>query len=68
MNSALLRSVMALHGDTIKDLAQYLGKTEQIVSKKIKEKGAEFKQGEIRKIKLRYNLTCEQVDLIFFTD
>ena len=68
MNSALLRSVMTLHGDTIKDLAKYLGKTEQIVSKKINENGTEFKQGEISKIKKRYGLTSEQIDLIFFTD
>ena len=68
MNSNLLRSVMVLHGDTIKDLAHYLGKTEQIVSKKINENGAEFKQGEMRKIIRRYGLTNEQVDLIFFAD
>lgn len=68
MNSKLLLSVMTLHGDTIKDLASYLGKTEQIVSKKINEKGTEFKQGEIRKIIARYGLTCEQVDRIFFAN
>lgn len=68
MNSALLRSVMTLHGDTIKDLAKYLGKTEQIVSRKINEKGTEFKQGEIRKIRKRYSLSSEQIDLIFFAD
>lgn len=68
MNSNLLRSVMVLHGDTIKDLAHYLGKTEQIVSKKINENGAEFKQGEIRKIIRRYHLTGDQVDKIFFAD
>ena len=68
MNSKLLLSVMTLHGDTIKDLANYLGKTEQIVSKKINEKGTEFKQGEIRKIIIRYGLTCEQVDRIFFAN
>ena len=66
MNSKLLLSVMTLHGDTIRDLAHYLGKTEQIVSKKINEKGAEFKLGEMRKIISRYGLTCEQVDRIFF--
>ena len=66
MNSKLLLSVMTLHGDTIKDLAKYLGKTEQIVSKKINEKGTEFKQGEIFKIKERYNLSAEQVESIFF--
>lgn len=66
MNKGLLRSIMVLNGDTNKDLADYLEITEQSVSNKINENGTEFKQGEIARIKLRYNLTCEQVDLIFF--
>lgn len=66
MNSQMLRSVMVLHGDTNKDLAKLLGKTEQSVSNKINEKGTEFTQGEIAKIKTRYNLTAEQVEAIFF--
>ena len=66
MNSKLLRSVMVLHGDTNADLAECLGITEQSVSGKINENGTEFKQGEIAKIKARYNLTPEQVDEIFF--
>ena len=57
---------MVLHGDTNKNLAQLLGKTEQSVSNKINEKGTEFTQGEIAKIKTRYNLTAEQVEAIFF--
>ena len=39
MNKELLRSIMALHGDTNKDLAELLGITEQSVSCKINEKG-----------------------------
>lgn len=66
MNSQLLRSVMVLHGHTNKDLAKLLGKTEQSISNKINEKGTEFTQGEIAKIKERYNLTAEQVEAIFF--
>ena len=66
MNKALLRSIMALHGDTNKDLADYLGISEQSVTNKINENGTEFKQGEIRRIRLRYKLTADQVDLIFF--
>ena len=38
MNSSLLRSIMALFGDTNKSLADYLGLTEQTMSKKIYEK------------------------------
>ena len=68
MNKDLLRSVMVLHGDTNKSLAALLGITEQSVSNKINENGTEFKQGEIGRIKARYNLTSEQVDLIFFAD
>ena len=51
-----------------KDLADYLGISEQILSKKINENGTEFKQGEIKQIKIRYNLTADQVDLIFFAE
>lgn len=66
MNSKLLRSVMVLNGDTNATLADYLGITEQSVSNKINENGTEFKQGEIAKIKARYNLESEMVDRIFF--
>jgi predicted transcriptional regulator len=66
MNKELLRSIMALHGETNKDLADLLGITEQSVSGKINEKGTEFKQGEIAKIKDHYNLSPEQVESIFF--
>lgn len=68
MNKELLRSIMVLHGDTNKDLADYLGITEQSVSNKINENGTEFKQGEIRRIRTRYNLTSDQVDRIFFAE
>lgn len=68
MRKELLRSIMVLHGDTNKDLADYLGITEQSVSNKINENGTEFKQGEIRRIRTRYNLTSDQVDLIFFAE
>lgn len=66
MNKELLRSIMALHGDTNKDLAELLDITEQSVSGKINEKGTEFKQGEIAKIKDKYNLSPEMVESIFF--
>ena len=68
MNKELLRSIMVLHGDTNKTLADYLGITEQSLCNKINENGTEFKQGEIKQIKIRYNLTSEQIDLIFFAD
>lgn len=68
MKKELLRSIMVLHGDTNRDLANYLGITEQSVSNKINENGTEFKQGEIARIKARYNLTSDQVDQIFFAE
>ncbi|MBQ8279529.1 MAG: helix-turn-helix transcriptional regulator [Roseburia sp.] len=66
MNAPKLRSIMVLHGDTNKDLAEYLGITEQSVSNKINENGTEFKQGEIAKIRTKYNLSAEEVESIFF--
>lgn len=66
MNGKLLRSVMVLHDDTNKTLADFLGISEKSVNDKINEKGTEFKQSEIAGIKARYNLTDEQVIAIFF--
>ena len=67
MNGAMLKSIMVLNGDTIRDLAIFLGKTPQSVSDKINERGTEFKQGEIAAIKERYNLSADQVEAIFFS-
>lgn len=66
MNGAMLKSVMVLNGDTIRDLAEYLQITPQSVSDKINERRTEFKQGEIALIKERYGLSADQVDAIFF--
>ncbi|MBO5789561.1 MAG: DUF739 family protein [Clostridia bacterium] len=66
MNKELLRSVMALNGDTNRDLANLLGISEQSVSNKINENKTEFKQGEIAAIRQHYGLTAEQVAAIFF--
>ena len=66
MDSKLFRSVMVLHGDTNATLAAFLGISEQSVSNKINENGTEFKQGEIYKIKAKYNLDSDMLDRIFF--
>ena len=66
MNSKLFRSVMVLHGDTNATLGAFLGISEQSVCNKINENGTEFKQGEIEKIKVRYNLDSDMIDRIFF--
>jgi FixJ family two-component response regulator len=66
VNKERLKSVMALHGDTNKNIAELLNISEQSVSAKMNENNTEFKQGEIAKIKDHYNLTPEEVDAIFF--
>lgn len=67
MNTVLLRSKMVLHGDNNSTLGQFLGLSYQTTSAKINNtNGSEFTQGEILKIKKRYNLTAEEVDEIFF--
>lgn len=68
MNKELLRSIMVLHGDTSKNLAEYLNISEQSLSKKMNENGSEFRQGEILMIKTRYDLDSDMVDRIFFTE
>lgn len=66
MNKALLRSLMALHGDTNKSLAEYLNISEKSISDKINENSTEFKQSEIKAISDRYDLSHEQTCTIFF--
>ena len=68
MNKKLLRSLMALHGDTNKTLGEYLGISEQSVCKKANENGSEFTRAEINAIKRRYNMAADLVDLVFFAD
>ena len=67
MNRNMMKSIMTLHGDSIRDLAEYLGIHPNSVSNKINENGSEFRQGEIAMIKERYNLSADQVDSIFFS-
>lgn len=68
MNKKLLKSCMALYGDTNITLGAYLGISEQSVSNKINENGTEFKQGEIAMIKTRYHLDSDMIDRIFFAN
>lgn len=68
LNKNQLRSFMALNGDNDGKLAEYLGMSRSRFSAKINETGgAEFNQGEISKIKQRYNLTADEIDSIFFS-
>lgn len=66
MNVKLFRSIMVLHNDTNKTLADFLKVSEQTVCNKINENGTQFKQNEIAKLVKRYNLTAEQISDIFF--
>jgi hypothetical protein len=68
MNKKMLRSLMALHGDTNKTLGEYLGISEQSVCNKVNEKGTEFTREEIAAIKRRYDMSADMVDLVFFAD
>ena len=67
MNKLRLESIMKLHGDTGKTLAEHLGMARSTFSAKINEtNGAEFTQGEISKIREKYSLTADEVESIFF--
>ena len=66
MNKALLQSILVLHNDNYKTLAEYLGISAKSVNDKINENNTEFKQSEIAAIKKRYMLSDEQVSDIFF--
>ncbi|EAD0738624.1 XRE family transcriptional regulator [Listeria monocytogenes] len=67
MNKKGLRILLLANDDNQGTLANYLGISEQTLSKKINEReGAEFSQTEIRLIKDKYQLTAEEVDDIFF--
>ena len=59
---------MIMHGDTTRDLANYLGISKQSTCNKINGKNTEFKQGEIALITKRYNLTPEKTEEIFFAE
>lgn len=67
MNKNKLEAVMRLHGDTGTSLSDFLGIARSTFSAKINEtKGAEFTQGEISKIKDKYNLKPDEIIEIFF--
>lgn len=69
MHKNMLKSKMILQGDTSHKLATLIGISQQRFSAKLNEwKGAQFTQQEIKQIKDRYNLTGEEIDLIFFTE
>lgn len=67
MDKKELLSEMILHDDTRAELAEALGISVSTLNAKINEKnGRCFNRQEIVSIKMRYKLTAEQVDMIFF--
>lgn len=65
VNANLLKSKMALHGDNKTMLANYLSISRQTLT--LKMSGAnDFNQSEIKSIILKYDLTPEETEEIFF--
>lgn len=68
MNKVKLKALIILHGETGAILAKEIGISPQRFSAKLNEtNGAEFTQSEIAKIKVRYKLSAEQMEEIFFS-
>jgi len=68
MNANELRAQMARHGDSAKALAKILGMTEPTLSCKMNNRrNMCFSQTHIQTIIDRYDLTADDVMLIFFT-
>ena len=63
----LFNSKMALYNDNLTTLADHLGISRQTLTLKLDNK-SDFTQSEIKKIVIRYNLTPEEMDEIFFGD
>ena len=66
-NTRLLKAKMVLNGDTIQTFANSIGVNRQNASIKINGK-RDFKQSEMKKIAMRYNLTCAEFVAIFFDE
>lgn len=67
MNKGALESKMKLFGHNQEDLAKALGLTRPSLNAKINNRNASFTQQEISMIKIRYNLSASEIDLIFFS-
>lgn len=65
MNKNEIKAIMAKHGDRQEDLAAYLGKSIMTISAKINGE-TDFKCAEIESIALRYHLTADDIQRIFF--
>lgn len=65
MNKQLLRSKMALFGDTVATLSSKIGTSTASLSLKMNGK-SDFRQSEIDKIKNIYYLSADEIVNIFF--
>lgn len=65
VNENLLKSKIVLFGDTLSDLADYIGITRQTLTMKISGVTS-FTQPEIKRIIMKYDLTPEETETIFF--
>lgn len=67
MNTVELKKVMLDNGDSNRTLANALNMQQSTFSSKLHEKGAAFRKSEIQQIVDRYNLSAEQIKVIFFS-
>ena len=67
MDKNALRATIVAHGDTQKDLADYLGIGLPTLNGKINGK-TDFKYSEMLGIKRKYGLTFHDIAAIFFSD
>lgn len=67
VNTLLLKSKMTLNEDTLETLAEYLHISRQTLYFKITNR-TDFTQSEIKAIIIRYALTAEETNEIFFGD
>jgi hypothetical protein len=65
VNANLLKSKIVLHGDTLASLAEHLGIARQTLTSKMSGT-TDFTQSEIKQIILKYDLTLEETNEIFF--
>lgn len=66
MNKEEFKIRMIRSNDTNKSLSKLLGISETTLTRKINENRSQFYRAEIEKLKKYWNLTNEEVDLIFF--
>lgn len=65
VNANLLKSKMVLHGENMSVLADHLDISRQTLSLKVSGVN-DFTQSEIKQIILKYDLTLEETNAIFF--